>query len=763
MSREEALVFTHGLGKPETFLSWLRLVVSSLLLCCVLSLEAAAQSPLGEQEQDPVTVLLDSPSPAQRRGVLEALAAGSLEVSSGSKTELAQALCLYLEEEDTDLRALATAAVRRLGVRVPTLEAALWVGVECDDASVRAESAVALGGISKPWNAHRLAKLLADRDSRVRHGAARGIAGMLSRARRPSRLWYASGTFRLLKPLLSDGRVEVRRSAIRVLELLPAKYAAEFEAEIGMLLTDASPTIRSRGLRLSRVIDWGSRYRSPIGRAVVALVEDPVPSVRRVAAREVALGLTRRFSDCTPERRSKYCGVCSGRVPNLELGVPLLVSEALDSPDHEVRREVHKTLRHLGPVAASAVPAISKRARERDSGEELSALVLTLAAIRGPEEVVIPFLRGLLIDANSSLESRRAAANALADFPCSGDANLVALRVEEPIEIPLRVMLVRAQARAGVGALPDLELAAQDARVEVRVAVSESGPLLGQEAVELLGRLAAEDEDPEVRAAAVRGLGRLVDSPAATERLFHSLKADPHEDVRDAAARVLADHARASRSVVPRLARVLEEDSDVVTRMTAVRALVKVGGRRVEPAYPSLVRATVARDEEVRICARWGLGYLGKERASKKLPVLAWVIPEGYRYLILAFGLALLTWCGLARRFPRHAPKARWLRLLHFALVVAPPALLASWAVRLALEPGWTRFFVPKESMTLLDVPTAAGLTAAAMAALPAAWAALRGSNVGEELGDVPALEQEAAARAAATPSEGDSPRPAEE
>lgn len=730
---------------------WTALVLSLFLLSSTTTQPAHAQPP----DEDPISTLLDSPEEEKRIGLLRQLARGEVAVEPAERKALAQALCLYLEEEDTKIRVLAMAALRRLGTRVPTLETILVESLKCSDPRVRAEASFALGAFGGKSAVRHLTHALGDKDSKVTAAALRGLVKVLAGSRSAAKqLAYLPGT-QGLKPLFSDPRVAVRLDALSVLELLPTRVADEFEAELISSLRDASPSVRLRAVQVANRTVWEDRYSYGslrILRAFLSLLKDSDSAVQEFAAKSVAIAYSKRY--CAGPFSS--CAVCNDRFPELDLAVPLLAAD-LSSSDARVRNSSREALKHLGPRASAAATALLERLEIEVLLEAKAHLVLTLAAVRAPEEVVAPLLRGLVLNERLSPGLRRDAAKALATAYDPSEHTLAALRIAEPQPVDFRAMLLKAQALAGAPALPDLKRFESDPRPEIRMAVAEAGGVLGPAAVQLLVRLSRE-ADPNVRASAVRALGVLVDSPAATEHLFAVLTSDPNDDVRDAAARVLADHAQASRSVTPKLAEVVDDDPATMTRVTAIRALVKIRGRRVEPAFPALVRATLSLDEDVRVCARWALDRLGKKRASKKLPVLPWVLPQAYQTLVLAFCVALLVWCALARRFPRRAPERRALRLLQFAIVVGTPALLASWAVRWALEPAWTRFFLPKDSVLLLDVPTAAALTAAFAAALPATWAALRRSHPGEDLGDVPALEQEAAALAAARPNESDPP-----
>ncbi|HZA66333.1 MAG TPA: HEAT repeat domain-containing protein [Geminicoccaceae bacterium] len=132
-------------------------------------------------------------------------------------------------------------------------------------------------------------------------------------------------------------------------------------------------------------------------------------------------------------------------------------------------------------------------------------------------------------------------------------------------------------------------------------AVPKVGPLAPGVALDILAGVFAEEDDPLVRSRAVATLTRL-DGPAARGLLRERALRDEDAELRMQALNALAA-SRAERSVNV-LARALRQDPEPAVRMSAVRALRRVGG---DWARRALERAARDSDPEISLAAEQAL------------------------------------------------------------------------------------------------------------------------------------------------------------
>ncbi|MFI9011492.1 HEAT repeat domain-containing protein [Actinosynnema sp. NPDC053489] len=170
---------------------------------------------------------------------------------------------------------------------------------------------------------------------------------------------------------------------------------------------------------------------------------------------------------------------------------------------------------------------------------------------------------------------------------------------------------VRGEARAAVVGLLErrgsVERAMRGVHRRSAVVRARSAHLLGAVGgpgtSALLVRL-LDDRDPEVRAVAVRALGRLAD-PAAAEALVHGLRrpsALPHHLVMVALRRI-------GPTAVPPLLAAAAEESDVLVRARVAEALGLMGAVAAAPVLVAMLRDD--RSTEVRLRAARALGRIG--------------------------------------------------------------------------------------------------------------------------------------------------------
>jgi len=130
-----------------------------------------------------------------------------------------------------------------------------------------------------------------------------------------------------------------------------------------------------------------------------------------------------------------------------------------------------------------------------------------------------------------------------------------------------------------------------------------------------LGRVLADDAEPDLRRTAAVALGD-VDDPRAVEALSRALENDPDASVRRAAAWALGEIE--SPLAIPALARAASNDDSQEVRAMAVWALGEIEHPDAIPALSEV--ATSGASPELRRRAVWGLGEIEHPRA---VPVLS--------------------------------------------------------------------------------------------------------------------------------------------
>ncbi len=252
--------------------------------------------------------------------------------------------------------------------------------------------------------------------------------------------------------------------------------------------------------------------------------------------------------------------------------IPPLVT-ALNQRDTRVRCSAADTLGVMGPKAEEAVSALAILLGDQDYSVSHHA-ASALGQI-GPASVpaIIHSVRG----GNGQLLD-----TALTSFSVlKHDERIIrelVLLVRDQNENPaLRGFAAKAlgkmQERA-IEAIPDLAYAIGDN--DVRSAAEWALVQMGSAAIPALGERCA-DENPLIRTSAVRALGSI--GPAAENAVPVLLQTMTDEDriVRIETVLALEKVQTSSRSAVNALIRVMDEDADGFVRLSAARALNKIG------------------------------------------------------------------------------------------------------------------------------------------------------------------------------------------
>jgi len=146
-----------------------------------------------------------------------------------------------------------------------------------------------------------------------------------------------------------------------------------------------------------------------------------------------------------------------------------------------------------------------------------------------------------------------------------------------------------------------------------------------QQVADLVKRL--EDNDPDVRSSAARGIGRLGPSAETAIPALVRLLRDPVADVRMAAVEALADVGATPESAVPDLLLLLA-DADSGADLQAVRALRRMGPRAAA-GVPDLIRLLQHESPRVQAAAAEVLGAIGPQ-ANAAVPALLSVLKKDH-------------------------------------------------------------------------------------------------------------------------------------
>jgi hypothetical protein len=223
--------------------------------------------------------------------------------------------------------------------------------------------------------------------------------------------------------------------------------------------------------------------------------------------------------------------------------------------------------------------------------------------------------------------------------------------------------------------------------------------------------------DPRVRRLAAFDIGRLDRSAEPAVPALLAGLADPDKDAGEAMVWALS---RIGDAALPGLREGLSAPEPVVRLRAAMALYNNVPSDAA--SHAALVRALSDPDPLTRSYASGALAR-GGDNLKRRGEVRWWVIPLAYWQELLGLALAVVAWFGLAARFNRRRPLARWRRGLLVLVTAAPPFAFLAWALVRALRPPWVAGFLPG-SVTLLPFREAAILTLGFACALAATWAA---------------------------------------
>lgn len=353
-----------------------------------------------------------------------------------------------------------------------------------------------------------------------------------------------------------------------------------------------------------------------------------------------------------------------------DLAVPALVS-ALRDKDHSVRQTAVSVLRHLGPGAKAAVPAVARilggtAPYSSVADREFDKLFLRGASsalgVIGPP--ALDAVTKVLKNGRLHWVHRLYAAKALGLMGPDAEGAVDALigGLKDP-SARVRRAAAEALRRIGPGAkaaVPALIASMQDAEKSVRLhavdALGSIGPAAKPAVKALVRGLKESDSDPFDYACALGNIGpaakeaagaleSLLDNERGWEYEAYALARvnpegkrgidylvrflrDPDWQTRGESARLLGKLGPQAKPAMPALAAALK-DRVVPVRREAARALVLIGPR-AKPAVAALIRALGDEDGIVRTKAAEALAAIGPAatRAIPALKAAAWFEPK---------------------------------------------------------------------------------------------------------------------------------------
>jgi HEAT repeat protein len=279
----------------------------------------------------------------------------------------------------------------------------------------------------------------------------------------------------------------------------------------------------------------------------------------------------------------------------------------------DYRKELAEQGQMLASLAEAVASQVSALADRAVSDTDLDACLAAAGALEEIGEA-----RGHLLDAQAAAFVRPRPVPPPPSPPGMGKDQLEAVpppaskQSAAPPQLGLDKPLTEALRRAA--APLGKRLSDKDVPLRQRLAllyVLETLEADGAPAAEAVtGRL--KDDDPFVRWAAVRALGRMAlkgdTADKAVVGLAPLLK-DGNADVRNTSAAALAGYGPAARGAAGALAAaVKDKDADADLRALAIGALVAIGADARKEALPALVAALVTEDVSVRRATAHALG-----------------------------------------------------------------------------------------------------------------------------------------------------------
>jgi HEAT repeat protein len=416
----------------------------------------------------------------------------------------------------------------------------------------------------------------------------------------------ASEAVEPLTDLLKDRSAKIRAHAAAALgEIGPAAKPAV--AALAELLKDTDSTVRRQAVKAVMKIHPGPQVMVPL---CVKLLEDPDPGVRVRVLNAIADAGPRAVPGLIKALKNDKvaywaCLVLREMGPAAKDAVPAL-TEKLNDPRPEIRREAILALAAMGDVAKPAVGAIAANLARDDS-----AVAATYALGRIGQ---IPPEADGVIRANAKSADKLLSTTSLWTlvrvYP--KDKELRRETTERLIEgLKDQDPFVRTQAAHALAALPP--------------APEITGPIWEK---------ALQDADETTVRNALDAVASL--GPAAVPRLIHALK---HEKLRGQIVYILGQIGPPAAPAAPALARLLADKNDRVVHETTL-ALAKIGpGAKI--AVPSLIDALEHGENSNAATIVYALGKIGPASAPAE-PVLSRLLRSPDSPLALASAWALV-------------------------------------------------------------------------------------------------------------------------
>ncbi len=358
-------------------------------------------------------------------------------------------------------------------------------------------------------------------------------------------LLSCAGGSMLLSERLASSNDRVKRSAFAEMNSLDIASRQKYLDIVKKTLLDGNP--ENRLLAADSLGHMGSSAEVAIP-DLIMILDDEHDDVRQHAEKALAQiggasipALLNKLNHRDTIIRCSAADALGFMGPRAEAAVPAL-AVLLSGPDYEVSRHAANALGFIGPAS---VPALQHAARAGNS--QTTDIALAAFSVLKADRETVRELVQMMGNANESPGLRGFAARALGK------------------------MQEKAQE-----AIPDLVHAIGDENNEVRIAVEWALVQMGTAAIPALREQLA-DANPQVRSRVVRTLGSM--GPAAENAVPALLQAmtDGDRVVRTEAISALEKMQTSSRQAVKALIRVMDGDSDGFVRLSAARALNKIG------------------------------------------------------------------------------------------------------------------------------------------------------------------------------------------
>ncbi len=392
-----------------------------------------------------------------------------------------------------------------------------------------------------------------------------------------------------LKEQLKSPDEKVRIAAIDALaQLGPA--AKEAVAELTAQLDDKSPRVRARAARALRAL--GPAAQSSAAR-LAELTTDPDARVRRMAVAalhtigpaEVAVpALAKELTDADPAVR---IAALDGLADFGEASAGALAA-ALDNP--ETRYWAALAIGDIGPPCRSTVDALTRSLKD-DRPDVRYEVLIALARVGPDAAKSVTEIQTSLSDPDPSVRTAAAFALGHIGTPAAPAADALRKAVDD-----------------SEGLLPTVAAWAI-ARIE------PTNEAANKQAVKMLTK-ALENKDPQVRAAALRGLVGLVTEPANLVPVLTEIVGKKEQDAA-LTAEALGAAAHLGEVAMPVLVEALKQPEG---RGRAAVILARLGSK-ADAAVPALGAALVDKDPEVRREVLFALAALGEKAAPAQAAI----------------------------------------------------------------------------------------------------------------------------------------------